>query len=73
MSFKKINGYIIHLKECIGRGSYGEVFKGEQEQTKRICAIKVLAKRLSTFLLIQSTRTSTSSMRCFRRSRSSSR
>jgi serine/threonine protein kinase len=48
MSFKKINGYIIHLKEVLGKGSYGEVFKGEQEFTKRVCAIKVLTKKLSS-------------------------
>jgi len=30
MSYKKISGYIIHLKEVIGKGSYGEVYKGEQ-------------------------------------------
>lgn len=51
MAFKKINGYIIHLKEILGKGSYGEVYRGEQESTKRPFAIKVLTKMLSTFHL----------------------
>jgi serine/threonine protein kinase len=48
MAFKKINGYIIHLKEVLGRGSYGEVLMGEQESSKKKCAIKILTKALST-------------------------
>ena len=47
MAHKKISGYIINLKEVMGKGSYGEVYRGEHEQTKNICAIKVLNKKLS--------------------------
>jgi serine/threonine protein kinase len=50
MSYKKISGYIIHLKEVIGKGSYGEVYKGEQEQSKTPCAIKVINRKLSKYV-----------------------
>ncbi len=49
MSHKKISGYIIHLKEILGKGSYGEVYKGEHEQTKNPCAIKIINKKQSTY------------------------
>lgn len=54
MSMKKINGYIIHMKEVLGKGSYGAVYKGEQEQTKKSCAIKVIDKKQSNIHVIQS-------------------
>jgi serine/threonine protein kinase len=73
MAFKKINGYIIHLKEILGKGSYGEVYKGVQESTKKIFAIKVLTKMLSTHIASQSTQTSTCGAPSCRRSRSCSR
>jgi len=53
MSLKKINGYLIHMKEVLGKGSYGAVYKGEQEQTKKLCAIKVIDKKQSTIHNIQ--------------------
>jgi serine/threonine protein kinase len=73
MAFKKINGYVIHLKEILGKGSYGEVYRGEQEGTRKIFAIKVLTKMLSTPAAIQSTPTSTCGAPSCRRSRSCSR
>jgi len=59
MSYKKISGYIIHLKEVIGKGSYGEVYKGEQEHTKNPCAVKVVNRKLSKWVLMKPTLTST--------------
>jgi serine/threonine protein kinase len=55
MSHKKISGYIIHLKENLGKGSYGEVFKGEHEQTKNPCAIKIINKKTSNSSVTKST------------------
>lgn len=46
MAHKKISGYIINLKEIMGKGSYGEVYKGSHEQTHNPCAIKILNKKL---------------------------
>lgn len=73
MAFKKINGYIIHLKEVLGKGSYGEVFRGEQEHSKRLCAIKVLTKKLSIPASTQSTPTNISRTPSSKRYRSCSR
>ena len=44
---KRIGNYIIHLKEVIGRGSYGEVCRGEEEMSKQPCAIKIIQKERS--------------------------
>ena len=59
MSQKKINGYLILMKEVLGRGSYGcvkilicKVFKGEQDGTKRTCAVKVIEKKMGKAVLI---------------------
>lgn len=70
MSHKKISGYIIHLKESVGKGSYGEVFKGEHEQTKSPCAIKIINKKTSTRSFIKSTPTSTSRPPSYKKSKS---
>jgi serine/threonine protein kinase len=47
MSIKKISGYSIRMKEILGHGSFGCVYRGE-DQSKKPCAIKVLDKKLST-------------------------
>lgn len=54
MTQKKINGYVIFLKEILGKGSYGsvlisikQVYRGQQDGTKLECAVKVLEKKLS--------------------------
>ena len=49
MSIKKISGYTIYLKEVLGKGSYGSVYKGEQDGTKAPCAVKMLSKKNSNF------------------------
>ena len=47
MSLKKISGYTIFLKDVLGKGSYGCVYKGEQDNSKKPCAIKMLSKKNS--------------------------
>jgi serine/threonine protein kinase len=58
MAHKKISGYIINLKEILGKGSYGEVYKGSHEQTKNPCAIKIINKKQSKPSSTQSNQTS---------------
>lgn len=57
---KKISGYVIKLKEVLGKGSYGSVYLGEHEQTHRECAIKVIDKKQSTNSTNQSSPTNIS-------------
>ena len=50
MSMKRISGYTIFLGKILGKGSYGEVFVGEQDGTKKACAVKMIKKSNSKIL-----------------------
>jgi serine/threonine protein kinase len=47
MKRKRIENFLIHMNEELGKGSFGEVYKGVHEKTKQQVAIKVLSKKLS--------------------------
>jgi serine/threonine protein kinase len=39
---KQINGYVFDTNDQLGKGSFGCVYRGIQEGTQKICAIKVI-------------------------------
>lgn len=56
---KKITGHTIFMNQCLGEGSYGtvllflsQVYVGMNTKTKQKCAIKVICRSSSSFLLI---------------------
>jgi serine/threonine protein kinase len=54
MKRKRIENYVLHMNEELGKGSFGKVYKGVNETTKQIVAIKCLAKKMSTCILMYS-------------------
>lgn len=48
------------MNEELGKGSFGKVYKGLNETTQQIVAIKCLPKKMSTASIMQSTTTTTS-------------
>lgn len=49
MKKKRIENFVISLNEELGEGSFGKVYKGINENTKQVVAVKVLSKRMSRF------------------------
>lgn len=60
MSVKQIEGYSIFMNKILGKGSYGSVYVGKQDNTGVEVAVKILSKDSSTSLLKQSIETSIS-------------
>ena len=48
MSVKQIEGYTVYLSQILGRGSYGHVYKGYNEESKVPVAVKIIAKDISS-------------------------
>ena len=67
---KKITNYSILMNKKLGEGACGKVYVGEQDNTKLKVAVKVLEKSTGTWLVTQSTGTTTSNPPSFPRSRS---
>ena len=64
---KKITNYMILLDKKLGEGAFGKVYIGEEDDTKRKVAIKILEKKKSMCFPIQLTKKSTSRTLCFPR------
>lgn len=47
MKKKRIENFVISLSEELGEGSFGKVYKGANEDTKQVVAVKVLSKKMS--------------------------
>lgn len=60
MSVKQIEGYSIFMNKVLGKGSYGSVYLGKQDNTGVEVAVKILSKDSSTSLLKKSIETSIS-------------
>ena len=43
---KKIDKYIVYLKQCLGKGSFAEVYLGKSITTGETVAVKVIDKKL---------------------------
>jgi serine/threonine protein kinase len=54
MKRKRVENFVIHMNEELGKGSFGQVYKGINEKTKQPVAIKVIRKKLSSEYLMQS-------------------
>ena len=52
MAIKQIEGYTIYLTQILGRGSYGNVYKGFCEKTNQQVAVKIINRDASRFFLI---------------------
>lgn len=50
---KRIDQYVIDMNSCIGKGAFGEVYKGVVEKTNKEVAAKILFKKKSIFIWIQ--------------------
>lgn len=48
MSVKQIEGYSIYMNKILGKGSYGSVYLGKQDNTGVEVAVKILSKDSST-------------------------
>ncbi|CAD8106591.1 unnamed protein product [Paramecium sonneborni] len=46
MREKKVDRFIFKMSDMVGQGSYGQVFKGLDEKTKELVAIKMLSKQV---------------------------
>jgi serine/threonine protein kinase len=46
MSIKQVEGYTIYLSQVLGRGSYGNVYRGMKEASQDPVAVKVIPKEL---------------------------
>ncbi len=44
MSVKQIEGYTILMNKVLGKGSYGSVYIGKQDNTGQEVAVKILSK-----------------------------
>jgi serine/threonine protein kinase len=44
MTIKQIEGYTIYMSQVLGRGSYGNVYKGFNESSKQSVAIKIIPR-----------------------------
>jgi serine/threonine protein kinase len=44
MSVKQIEGYSIYMSKVLGKGSYGSVYIGKQDDTGVEVAVKILSK-----------------------------
>ena len=60
MSVKQIEGYSIFMNKVLGKGSYGSVYLGKQDNTGVEVAVKILSKDSSTSLLNKPIQTSIS-------------
>ena len=58
-SRKKVNGYVIHLDEPLGKGTYGTVYRCVEEASETVYAVKVMEKAQCTDGLSQSVEVST--------------
>lgn len=47
MKKKRIENFVMTLNDELGEGSFGKVYKGMNETTKQVVAIKVLSKKMS--------------------------
>ena len=52
MSIKQIEGYTVYLSQILGRGSFGNVYKGYCDESKETVAVKIIAKDWSRSYLI---------------------
>jgi serine/threonine protein kinase len=50
---KKITNYMIFLDNKLGEGAFGKVYTGEEDETKKKVAIKILEKKKSNKVFIQ--------------------
>lgn len=44
MSVKQIGGYTVYTTQVLGRGSYGNVYRGIKDETNEKLAVKVIPK-----------------------------
>ena len=44
MTEKRVDDYMFNFNDLLGEGSYGQVFKGKNEKTNQVVAIKMLSK-----------------------------
>lgn len=65
---KKITGYTIHLDSKLGEGAFGKVYVGEEDNSKKRVAIKVLEKQKCKIFTIQLDKMSTSKRHYLRKS-----
>lgn len=47
---KTIEGYRIFLDRKMGEGSYGKVYKGEDVNSKKMVAVKMMDKKKSNYM-----------------------
>lgn len=47
MSIKQIDGYTVYLSKVLGRGSFGQVYKGLHEDSEEPVAVKIIPKIIS--------------------------
>ncbi len=52
MSVKQIEGYTIFMNKVLGKGSYGSVYIGKQDNTGQEVAVKILSKDSSKYNII---------------------
>jgi serine/threonine protein kinase len=44
-TLKKIDKYSFNMKDVLGKGSFGKVFKGKNEKTGEFAAVKMIEKK----------------------------